>query len=84
MNTQTTRRSTTQGLEESTQEESDDTVNRWSPNNEPPTTEDVKARINETKEEGIKKRKRSRPLYQVSIEDTCIHEVGNEVNRTSE
>ena len=36
------------------------------------------------KEEEIKKRKRSRPLYQVSMEDTHIHRVGNEVNRMSE
>ena len=51
MDTQTTRRSTTQGLGESTQEESDGTVNRQSPNDEPPTTEDVEARINEAEEE---------------------------------
>ena len=51
MDTQTTRRSTTWGLGELTQEESDGTVNRWSPNDEPPTTEDVKAWINEAEEE---------------------------------
>ena len=36
------------------------------------------------KEEEIKKKERSRPLYQVSIEDTHIVGVGNEVNRMSE
>ena len=36
------------------------------------------------KEEEIKKRKRSRPLYQVSMEDTYIHGVSNEVNKISE
>ena len=51
MNTQTTRRSTTWELGELTQEESDDMINCWSLNNEPPTTEDVKAWINEAEEE---------------------------------
>ena len=51
MDTWTTRRSTTQGLGEPTQEESDGTVNRQSPNDEPPTTEDVEAQINEAEEE---------------------------------
>ena len=54
MDTRTTRRSTTWGLGEPTQEESDGTVNRRSPNDEPPTTEDVEARINEAENKLLK------------------------------